>query len=163
MVSATPMETPDLNHVIVTFIRSSVMSPTMKVDIWDGESFVGELKARAYIQYKTTPGKHLFLGKSAEWSYVDATLQGGRHYVVLLKVYPGSYSARVELEPAIPGEGGVSWPDIDGWLAKLKGQKAAREVAEAEADKKRAGVRRAIEKYDAGRVVSHRLGAGDAW
>ncbi len=163
MVQTSPMPAPDLNHVLVTFIRSSIMSPTLKAELWHRDAFIGELKARSYVQYETTPGKHLFLAKSQNWSYLEATLQGGRHYVVLAKIYPGDYLARIELEAARPNDGKVTKAEIDGWLAELKGRKASPEVATQEESTRKGDALKAIKAYDDGRIVPNRLLVSDAW
>lgn len=163
MVQSSPLPAPDLNHVLVTFIRSSVMSPTLKAELWHRDAFIGELKARSYVQYETTPGKHLFMAKSENWSYLEATLQGGRHYVVQAKIYPGDYRARIELEAASPDDGKVTKAQIDGWLADLKGRTASPEVLKQEESERKADMMNALKAYDDGRIVPNHLRVNDAW
>ena len=162
MVEAPRLDIPHLDKVVVTFIRSSIMAPTTKTGLWDRESFIGELKARAYIQYETTPGKHLFLASSEVWSYLEANLQGGRNYVVKAEVVPGGNSPRINLEPVVPG-GKTTQEDINDWLKNLDGYKPSQEVSEEYVRLNLGALKKAVKLYDEDRIVSEVLSPGDAW
>ena len=162
MVETPKLDIPHLDKAVVTFIRSSIMAPMAKAGLWDRENFIGELKVRSYIQYETTPGKHIFLASSEVWSYLEANLQGGRNYVVKAEVVPGGNSPRINLEPVVPG-GKTTQEDINEWLKKLDGYKPSAD-ASAEYVKLNIGaLKKAVKLYDEGHIVSEVLSPGDAW
>ena len=162
MEETARMDIPHLDKAVVTFVRSSIMAPTTKSGIWDRENFVGEIKARSYIQYETEPGEHLFLAQSEVWSYLVAHLQGGRQYVVKAEVIPGSNSPRIQLTPVIPG-GRTTKADIDEWFEDLEGYKPSESVAEAYVRGHLPALKKAVKRYDEGRVTFENLSPGDAW
>jgi hypothetical protein len=162
MVETAKLDVPSLDEVVVTFVRSSIMAPTVKGGLWDRERFIGEIKARSLVQYKTTPGKHLFLASSETWSYLEANLQGGRHYVVKAEVVPGGNSARLNLAPVVPG-GRKTKEDIAKWLDDLDGYKPSKEQTEEYLRVHLGALKRAVERYDMGRIVAETLSPQDAW
>lgn len=163
MVPAKKIKTPEADYALVTFVRSSVMAFGVKATIWDRETLIGELTPRNYIQYKATPGTHLFLAKSESWSYLKANLSPGKHYIVTAAVYPGGNSARIELEPALPYEKKVSKTDVDSWFLTLGPEKVQDEYGEIYAAPYLPATRLAIQKYDEGKVDYLILNAGDDW
>lgn len=163
LMKETPMkDIPHLDKVVVTFVRSSIMAPTTKSGLWDRDTFIGEIKARSYVQYETTPGEHLFLASSEVWSYLSANLQGGRNYVVKAQVVPGGNNPRIVLEPVRPG-GRTTREDIDEWFEDLDGYEPDDKVAEEYVKTKLGAVKKAVEKYDNGRISCETIAPGDAW
>jgi hypothetical protein len=156
----------DMDHAVVTFIRSSVMSPTQKAMLWDRETPIGELKPRAYIQYKATPGKHVFLvksEKSTRWSCLEANLITGEHYAAKIDVVPGGFAARFVFMPLSPRAGDVTRGDMERWLTKLKGQSLIKEMAESYVEQHGGEVRQALSDYEKGKMVPEILDPEDFW
>ena len=98
MVPASPIETPDNDKALVTFLMlSSMLTNTgsygqsitpIEYDIWDGEKFIGALSKDTYIQYEAEQGEHLFIARGGNWSFVKANIQTGKNYYLYLNVYP---------------------------------------------------------------------------
>jgi hypothetical protein len=163
MISTTRLKTFEPQYAVVTFVRSSVMAFGVKAMIWDGETLVGELTPRKYIQYKASPGKHLFMAKSEQWVYLNANLIAGKQYVINTDVSPGGYSALIELKPVLPFETKYSKTDVDGWFFNLEAQKPLPDYADIYKAPYLAEVRTAIKDYEEGRVEHITLNPGDDW
>ena len=163
MIPAARIEKPEPDFALVTFVRSNVMAFGVKAMLWDREHLIGELNPRHYVQYRAEPGKHLFLIKSGNWSFLNANLIAGKHYIVRAKVYPGGNSAYIALEPALPFENDVSKTQVDEWLYSLEGEKALAEYAEIYKNPYLGEVRTAIKKYEDGKVDCDTLNPGDHW
>lgn len=84
------VETVPADKVVVTFVRPSiVLGDAYSVYLWDGDHFIGALSAGTMIQYETTPGEHLFLGRSENWTYATGNLEAGRRYLIKANMFPG--------------------------------------------------------------------------
>jgi hypothetical protein len=83
------MEHTDSNTAVVNFVRPSIfVGDGVDYDLWDGSKFIGELGAGTIVQYKTTPGSHVFMSKGRYWAYVKADLTGGKQYFIKLSILP---------------------------------------------------------------------------
>ena len=163
MSPAKRIRKPDTDTALVTFVRSSVMAFGVDAMLWDSETLIGELNPRHYIQYKAAPGKHIFLLKGATWSYLNANLVAGKHYVVIAKVDPGGSTATIDLKPALPFEASPSKLEVDEWLLSLGPEHASAEYAEVYKNPYLPALRTAIQKYDDGKVEYLTLNPGDDW
>jgi hypothetical protein len=163
MATVPKMEKPDPDHAVITFIRSSIMAPTQEAELWDREKPIGELKPRSFIQYKAAPGKHLFLAKSEQWSFLEANLITGEHYVVKLEVVPGNYAARLEFSPLSPKDGKTEQSDIDECLSSLKGRSLKKDMAGEYAQLRLSEVKKAIKDHDEGHTTFEILEPEDFW
>lgn len=82
--------------VLVTFIRQAMIAgDTIMINVWDGTHYVGSLRAGTLLQYRTTPGEHLFLGSAENWSYSSGNLVAGKQYFIKGNMFPGIGYARV--------------------------------------------------------------------
>ena len=166
MMPVTKITERSLDYALVSFIRSSVMSPTQIAEVWDSETPIGEMKPRSFIQYKATPGKHLFLAKaeqSDKWSYIEANLITGEHYVVKLEVTPGGYAARFVMKPLSPKRGDSDVTEIKEWLTDLKGRKMIDGMVEYYQNTRGASVKQAINAYKEGKMIPEILAPEDFW
>ncbi|MCP3898279.1 MAG: hypothetical protein GY707_00945 [Desulfobacteraceae bacterium] len=120
MIPVEPVDVSniDKNTVLVTFLRPSFMGSAIQFGMWDGEKFIGHLSSSSYIQYKTTPGKHLFLARAENWACVEADLEGGKSYFMIGNARMGAWRARVALDP-VNKEDNISEERINQWLTKL--------------------------------------------
>jgi hypothetical protein len=111
-VAATP---PD--YAIVTFIRAGSFGGSIDFGLWDGESLVGVITPNAYIQYKATPGKHLFLGRAENWTICEADLAPGQNYYIMTNTFVGFWKARVAFDPVRKGDTNVTDDQIKNWMS----------------------------------------------
>lgn len=83
--------TASADSVLVTFLRpSNVVGDGIVLDLWDGTHFIGPLHAATLLQYRTTPGEHLFLGDTGIWSYATGSLIAGKQYFLKANMVPGA-------------------------------------------------------------------------
>jgi hypothetical protein len=79
----------DSNTAMVNFVRPSIfLGDGVNYDLWDGNKFIGVLGSGTIVQYKTTPGAHVFMSKGRYWAYVKADLAGGKQYFIKLSILP---------------------------------------------------------------------------
>jgi len=76
---------PSSNKAAVYFVRKNIYATSMRMNIFDGEQFVGGAVGGTYMRYECTPGKHMFWS----WSefnnhkvYLPATLEAGKVYII---------------------------------------------------------------------------------
>ena len=77
--------------VLVTFVRPyNLLGDGITLDVWDGTHYVGPLGAATLLQYRTTPGEHVFLGDTGIWSYASGNLLAGKQYFLKANMVPGA-------------------------------------------------------------------------
>lgn len=160
MIRTMPVDGPDDQHAMVTFIRPSYYKSALDVDIWDGEKFVGSIGEASYIQHLAKPGKHLFLAKGESWSYVDANLKAGKQYYVLVKIAVGFLTPRIILDPIVKKDK-VNRSHIDRWLAKSQPTAVMDIKVEAYTRGKIPKVNKAISRFYSGNAKARVLVAED--
>ena len=64
MIRSESVLIPGPNYAVVNFLRPSSMGGAIKFGIWDKENIVGILTPKNYIQYKASPGEHLFITRA---------------------------------------------------------------------------------------------------
>lgn len=146
-IQATSVVPP--GKALVTFVRQSVwLGDGIPVDLWDGTHYIGVLQPGNIVQYEATPGDHLFLANSENWSYAKGSLVEGKRYYVKANVFPGAMTARTALGVAERGDKRIDqWHT---WRAKAAPE-AARAAFEAE---RQPDVGEAIQNFDGGGVKS---------
>ncbi len=100
------------DEALVNIVRPRVfLGDGANTDMWDGDKFIGTLGAGKMIQYKATPGYHVFMVYvQGQWGAARGELKPGKTYY--LKVNQG-YS-RIILGVAKSND-----PRIERWNAKL--------------------------------------------
>jgi len=150
MMAKTDLIAVDNQQAVVTFVRPSLFGGAIKFGIWDREKFIGILTANSLMQYKTSPGEHLFIAQAENWSYVRAELQAGKHYMIVGKVFPGLWKARVALDPVKKGD--KDNKQVENWLAKVKPTAVISEKVFAYQEPRLVNIKKAIHDYNAGNV-----------
>jgi hypothetical protein len=120
MIPTQTIKTTPADHALVTFIRATSYGGAIDFGLWDGDKLIGVIDPKAYIQYKATPGEHVFLARAENWSYVKANLEEGRNYYILTNVSMGVWKARVVLVPITKGNEKYGQSEIDNWMSRLK-------------------------------------------
>ena len=149
MMQTDKMEPPTSNEVLVTFIRPSFYGMAASNAIWDSENLVGVTAGYQYVQYKTTPGKHLFMSQSENWSLVEANLLAGHHYLLRADIHPGVWTARTVLHPFNKNAEGY-YDTVQGWIAGSKPVQLDPAKAEAYKAARIERVKKAIANYKSG-------------
>ena len=162
MIQVEPVDISsiDSNTALVTFLRPAWDDNVLQFGMWDGEHFIGHLYSQSYIQYKTTPGKHLFLARSENWACVEAELEGGKSYFIIAETRFGILRSRVALDPISKGDN-ISEEKINQWLTKLHALGVDSAKAEAYAKAGAEMVRKAIDKIEQGKVRCNTISLED--
>ena len=162
MIQVEPMDISsiDSNTALVTFLRPSFMGQAVQFGLWDSDKFVGHISTQSYIQYKTTPGKHIFLAKSENWSCVEAELIGGKSYFMIVNTRMGGFRARVALDP-VNKEDNMSEERINKWLTKLNATGVDPAKVEAYESAGAQSVKSAMNNIDSGKANCNVLNSDD--
>jgi hypothetical protein len=90
MNDTTAVANVPADKALVTFIRPVIMiGEAIPVYLWDGDHFIGVLGSGKMVQYEASPGEHLFLGRSENWTYASGSLQAGKRYLIKTNMFPG--------------------------------------------------------------------------
>jgi hypothetical protein len=112
MIRSETVLVPGPDYAVVNFLRPSIMGGAIKFGIWDKENLVGILTPKNYIQYKASPGEHIFMARAENWAVIKATVDAGKTYYVLAAPRMGAWKARVAMEVLQPGDSRLSkWMD----------------------------------------------------
>jgi hypothetical protein len=156
------LKKPTAEKALVTFLRPTVFGGAIDFGLWDRDHFIGVLNPRNVIQYEATPGEHLFLARAENWSYLEATLEPGKRYYVIGKVFPGVWKARVGLSPVVKGSE-ITQKQIDEWVSGGTPYEVIPEQLEAYEAPRQAQVQEAIAIYENGEAKFEVLEATDYW
>ncbi len=150
MRDTTTVHQVSQEYALVTFVRPTGFGGAIKFGLWDSDKFIGILNAKRVVQYKAAPGEHLFLARAENWSYVRANLEAGKQYVIVGKVFPGVWKARVALSP-VTKTTETDQATIDNWLRGTPSEIIPEQLASYESQRQ-AQVRDAMANYQAGEV-----------
>jgi len=88
---------------MVVFMRSSFVGAAVKASIYeirDGETiFIGIMKNKTKINYKTSAGKHTFMVVSEAADFMDAELEEGKTYYSMITSRAGAWKTRFSMKP----------------------------------------------------------------
>ena len=87
----------------IVFMRSSFVGAAIKTSIYeitDGKTiFIGIMKNKTKINYKTTAGKHTFMVVSEAADFMKAEVMAGKTYYSMLTPRTGAWKARFSMIP----------------------------------------------------------------
>lgn len=109
----------------VVFLRSSFTGSMIKASIYEitnGETvFIGILKNKKRIDYKTTAGKHTFMVVAESADFMEAEIIGGKTYYSIITPRMGMWKARFSMLP-IRSDGSTKFntgsKDFNKWIKK---------------------------------------------
>lgn len=160
MIQAKPETDISKDFALVTFVRPSAFGGAIQFSLWDSENFVGVLSMRSMIQYRATPGEHIFMANSENWSYVKANLEGGKHYFIVASVFPGAWRARVALDAANASDEKYH-AQAKKWLEDLTPTAIKPEAKDAYVKPRLNEIRKAIADFKSGNAKYSTLNIGD--
>ena len=109
----------------VVFMRSSFVGSLNKASIYEVSKreikFIGILKNKKRIDYKTTAGKHTFMVISEAADFMKANLIGGKTYYAIVTPRMGAWKARFSMLPVRRGTAGDFQYESDRFQEFLKG------------------------------------------
>jgi len=98
MQRAEPMGPPGPNEAKVVFCRPSrALGGAVTFPVWDGTQLIGFSESGGTIEYRCTPGEHVFIASAQSYKGMSASLAGGQVYYVWLTPRVGFLSAAVGL------------------------------------------------------------------
>lgn len=90
------------DKAVVVFMRPSGFGGSVQASVYDvsaAQEFVGIVSGGTKVAHVTTPGKHLFMVIGENADFMDAELEGGKTYYVLVAPRSGVFKSRFSLLP----------------------------------------------------------------
>jgi hypothetical protein len=94
---------PNSDQAFIVFMRPSGFAPAIQSSVFelmgDDPKLIGIIAAKKKVGYYAEPGEHLFMviGESAD--FLEASIQAGKTYYVLVTPRMGVWKARFSLKP----------------------------------------------------------------
>ncbi|GAB3382280.1 hypothetical protein [Lysobacter fragariae] len=115
---------PAEGKAMVVFLRSSFVGSLIASSVYDapdsGDTFFGVVMSKDKLAVQVEPGEHRFMVISENADFMDATLEAGKTYYVLIKPRPGAWKARFSLIPIhnkADAEYNLQMADFAKWMA----------------------------------------------
>ncbi|GAB3027652.1 hypothetical protein GCM10027285_07250 [Oleiagrimonas citrea] len=94
---------PEPGKALVIFMRPSSFGGAIQSSVYDtgkqGDDFIGVVSAKTKLAYQADPGTHLFMVVAENGDFMNATLDAGKTYYVLVSPRVGVFKARFSLLP----------------------------------------------------------------
>jgi hypothetical protein len=94
---------PQAGKALVVFMRPSNYGGAIQASVYDAtqpaQEFIGIVSGNTKIAYQADPGKHLFMVIGENADFLNATLDAGKTYYVLVSPRMGMWKARFSLLP----------------------------------------------------------------
>ena len=118
---------PEPGKALVLFMRPSSVGFAVASSVYDAPDedtrFIGVVRSKQKVAYQAEPGVHRFMVIAENADFMDATLEAGKTYYVLIQPRMGMWKARFSLFPvhnhADPGDT-LQSPDFLKWNAKTE-------------------------------------------
>lgn len=116
---------PEDGKALVVFLRPSFYGGGISASVYDapdGETrFIGLVQHKHKVAYQADPGTHRFMVIAENADFLDATLEAGKTYYVLVSPRPGMWKARFSLLPihnTPTGDESLQSAEFKEWMAK---------------------------------------------
>ena len=119
--------TPEEGKALVIFLRSTFVGSAISASVYDAPDnetkFIGIIQNKQRVAHQAEPGVHRFMVIAENADFMDATLEAGKTYYVLVSPRMGVWKARFSLlpihsDPAI--EHNVHSADFKKWMASTQ-------------------------------------------
>jgi len=147
MIRSETVLVPGPDYAVVNFLRPSSLGGAIKFGIWDKEDLVGILTPKNYIQYKASPGEHIFMTRAENWAVIKATVEAGKTYSVLVAPRMGVWKARAGMEVIRPDDVRLS-----KWMSNLEPITVDPAKRDAYVNERIDDVRKAVQNVQDGRA-----------
>ena len=88
----------------------------LPIGIWSEDSWIGNLMEETYVQFQIPPGDHLFFCKGESWSVLQAEVEAGKQYAILVEAERGFQLTDIRFVQV--EEEAVQKGDVNKWLRK---------------------------------------------
>ena len=149
---------PEPGKALVVFLRPSFVGGAIASTVYDapdgGDTFLGALGHKDKLAVQMAPGVHRLMVIAENADFLDATLEAGKTYYVLIRSRPGVWKARFSLLPlhnradaeySVLGEDFASWNAACSFVQKTGAADAWYAEHKASVDEKKAGY---LEKWN---------------
>lgn len=97
--------TPEPGKALVVFLRSSFYGFIYSATVYDAPDdatrFLGAVENKTKLAVQMEPGKHRFMVVAENADFLDAELDAGKTYYVLVSPRPGAFKMRFSLMPVL--------------------------------------------------------------
>lgn len=101
--SVAPAPSPTPGKALVVFMRPSNYGGGIQASVYEAsqpkEEFIGIVSANTKVAFQADPGEHLFMVIGENADFMNATLEAGKTYHVLVSPRMGVWKARFSLLP----------------------------------------------------------------
>jgi hypothetical protein len=112
------MAQPEPDKAVVVFMRPSGLGFAIASSVYelgaDGDRFIGIVPAKRKLSYSARPGRTRFMVVSEAADFMEAELEAGKRYHVLVTPRVGVWKARFSLKPVTSAE--LASEEFAGWL-----------------------------------------------
>ncbi|WP_077343208.1 hypothetical protein [Pseudocolwellia agarivorans] len=109
MKTVNKVDNVQSNQSMVSIVRPRIfLGDGVDFEVWDGNKFIGTLKAGSMIQYLTLPGEHDFMidpTQGGKWAYTNLNLEAGKTYYIKPNTVP---FVGLNLGVALPDDARIS-------------------------------------------------------
>jgi hypothetical protein len=116
---------PEAGKALVVFVRVSAVGSMISSSVYDAPDgdtrFIGIVQRGNKVAYQAEPGAHRFMVIAENADFMDATLEAGKTYYVLVSPRMGVWKARFSLLPVHndpAAEESVQSAEFKKWMAK---------------------------------------------
>ena len=116
---------PEEGKALVIFLRTSFVGSAISASVYDAPDaetrFIGIIQNKQRVAYQAEPGQHRFMVIAENADFVDATLEAGKTYYILVSPRMGAWKARFSLLPIHPdakAEYNTQSADFKKWTEK---------------------------------------------
>ena len=116
---------PQDGKAMVVFLRPSFVGGAIASTVYDApdgeDTFLGSVAHKEKLAYQAEPGAHRFMVIAENADFMDATLEAGKTYYVLVSPRMGVWKARFSLLPVHndpAAEESVQSAEFKKWMAK---------------------------------------------
>ena len=118
---------PADGKALVVFMRPSMYGGAIASTVYEapdsGTTFLGGVDPHQKIAVQAEPGAHRYMVVAENADFVDANLEAGKTYYVLIRPRPGVWKARFSLIPVVSradAEFSTQKPEFAEWQASTK-------------------------------------------
>jgi hypothetical protein len=98
-VFSQKIESTASEKAVVYFTRANATGALINFTFFDGDKTIGRFNGPKYLRYECNAGEHLFWARSENKSFVEATLEPGKTYIIDVIPKMGAIKASVKLVP----------------------------------------------------------------
>jgi hypothetical protein len=92
---------PNEGKAVVYFV--SATKKLIPFELFYNQQFIGEVEKMNYMRFECDPGQQLFWASSENKDFLNATMEAGKSYIVMVEMVSGFWRLNPRLCPIWPG------------------------------------------------------------